>query len=123
MDGVELRLWDLIRSLEEEFTRSEGALLVRLVHLRRYDEALLNLTWLVVEHDVRIAPEVMAQIRAIAEGLVDPDDFPYAFDTQVQRPEPGPAERVRPVLGAHAGHGMVRTERRIMVGWSLLPPG
>jgi hypothetical protein len=101
--SIEPRLWNLITAVGSRFPTRDSALLTRLVHLRRYDEALLNLTWLIVEHDVKIARELMTEIRSVSVGIVDPDDFPYAFESQLEVGELVPAQR--PVIG----HAVVRS--------------
>jgi hypothetical protein len=57
-------------------------------HLIRHGEraeGLHTLAWIIVEENLQVSADIVNDIRALSEGLIDPDQLPPNLESQIER--------------------------------------
>jgi hypothetical protein len=74
------RLRGVLTQVEAVLSAEEHADVQRLIDHDEGGEAMLTLAWILVEGGRRVSAPTIRDIRELAEGLVEPTDFPPNLD-------------------------------------------
>lgn len=74
------RLRGVLTQVEPVLSAEEHADVRRLVDHDEGGEAMLTLAWILVEGGRRVSASTIREIRELAEGVIDPGDFPPNLD-------------------------------------------
>src|SRR4051794_19075787 len=74
------RLQSLVARLHPMLTSQQREIVEDLVNHGEGPEAMLMLAWILVEGDKRVPASTIAEIRELADDLIDPNEFPPNLD-------------------------------------------
>ena len=74
------RLRHVLTQVEPALSAEEHADIRRLVDHDEGGEAMLTLAWILVDGGRRVPATTIRDIRELAEGLIEPSDFPPNLD-------------------------------------------
>jgi hypothetical protein len=73
------RLRSLVARVDAALTTDERADVERLINHDEGGEAMLTLAWVLVEGNRRVSVGTIREIRELADGLIDPAEFPSSL--------------------------------------------
>lgn len=77
------RVHAVVKSSQHVLSEAELAEVEHLIEHDEPAEALRTLAWIIVEGNKKVPRDVVAGIRALSEGLVDPAHMPLNLDSHV----------------------------------------
>ena len=80
------RLHAVVARLDPVLTSDQRDVIEHLIDHAEGGEAMLTLAWILVEGGKRVPASAIAEIRELADGLVDDSDFPPDLDAISERP-------------------------------------
>jgi hypothetical protein len=81
------RLRGLVISLADFLDPADIELVHHLIDHDEGGEALLTLSWIIVEKNKHVPSDALVAIRELSEGLVDPVDMPPGLDKHAIKDE------------------------------------
>ncbi len=76
------QLLDFADSLRPYLKTTDFDLIKSLISHNEGGEALLTLSWIMVEDEIRVPAKVISDIRTLSAGLIDADELPPHLERQ-----------------------------------------